>query len=75
MTDYESDAAILDDEIGIDLESLGLSEVAYLRIATVDGAAGYAIHAANGVAIGFAPGLAAAIGAVRAHDMEVAPVH
>ena len=59
----------------VDLEALGLSEVAYLKAAVVDGAPGYAIFAANGVAIGFAPGLNAAIAAVLTNDMEVAAVH
>jgi len=59
----------------VDLEALGLAEVAYLKAAVVDGAPGYAIYAANGVAIGFAPGRNAAIAAVLTNDMEVASVH
>lgn len=59
----------------IDLESLGLSEVAYLREAVVDGIDGFSIHAANGVAIGFTPGRQAAMAAVMTNDLELANVH
>ncbi len=76
MTDFKNARApIVESALNIDLEVLGLSEVAYLRPAEVDGVAGYSIHAANGVPIGFAPGEAAAIAAVISHDMDVAPVH
>lgn len=64
-----------DRPVYIDLESLGLSEVAYLRKATVDGIDGYSIHAANGIAIGFAPEENSAIAAVMTNDLELAPVH
>ncbi len=59
----------------IDLESLGLSDVAYLRRAEIDGVEGYAIHAANGVPIGFAPAEMSAIAAVITHNLAVAAVH
>ena len=59
----------------LDLEALGLSEVAYLRRATVDNVDGYSIHAANGVAIGFAPAEHAAIAAIMTNDLELALVH
>lgn len=61
--------------MNIDLETLGLSEIAYLKAATVDGVPGFAIFAANGVAIGFSPGENAAIAAVLTNDMDVAAVH
>ena len=59
----------------IDLEALGLSEIAYLRPAIVDNVAGFSIHAANGVPIGFAPERNAAIAAVLTNDMDLAEVH
>lgn len=59
----------------VDLESIGLSEVAYLRAAVVDEMPGYAIYAANGVAIGFAPERNQAIGAIMSNEMALAAVH
>lgn len=62
-------------EEAVDLQSLGLSEVAYLREAEVDGVFGFAIHAANGQTIGFAPGRQTAIAAVMTNDMELVNLH
>lgn len=59
----------------VDLATLGLAEVAYLKKAVVDGVPGFAIHAANGQTIGFAPGEESAIAAVMTNDMDVASVH
>jgi hypothetical protein len=59
----------------VDLESLGLSEVAYLKAAVVDEMPGFAIYAANGVAIGFAPERDQAIGAIMSNEMALAAVH
>ncbi len=76
MTDPKNETGgATDRPIHIDLEALGLSEVAYLRRATVDGIDGFSIHAANGVAIGFAPEENSAIAAVMTNDLELAPVH
>ena len=76
MTDPKNEtAAKLAQLEAIDLASLGLSEVAYLREAEVDGVPGFAIYAADGQAIGFAPGEDSAIAAVMTNDMEVAAVH
>ena len=63
------------EDLHMDLASLGVAEVAYLRQAEVDGVDGYAIHAANGQQIGFSPGETSAIAAIMANDMEVASVH
>lgn len=59
----------------IDLESLGLAEMAYLKAAVVDEKPGFAIFAANGVAIGFAPERIKAVAAIMENDMALAPVH
>ncbi len=59
----------------VDLESLGLSEVAYLKSAVVDEMLGFAIYAANGVAIGFAPERNQAIAAIMSNEMAIAAVH
>lgn len=59
----------------VDLESLGLSEVAYLKAAVVDEMPGFAIFAANGVAIGFAPERNQAIAAIMSNEMALAAVH
>jgi len=59
----------------VDLESLGLSEVAYLKSAVVDEMPGFAIYAANGVAIGFAPERNQAIAAIMSNEMALAAVH
>jgi len=75
MIDSKTQAS--SEELGqqIDLESLGLSEVAYLREATVDGVLGFSIHAANGVPIGFTPGEDSAIAAILTNEMDVVPLH
>jgi hypothetical protein len=62
-------------EVAIDLESLGLSDLAYLRKAVVDGVSGFSIHAANGVAIGFAPGETTALAAIMTNGMELVQLH
>lgn len=59
----------------VDLESLGLHDLAYIKPAKVDDVQGFAIFAANGVAIGFAPAEAAAAAAILQNDMDVAPLH
>lgn len=76
MSKYETDTHM--NEIAanqVDLESLGLSEVAYLKAAVVDEMPGFAIYAANGVAIGFAPERNKAIAAIMSNDMALAAVH
>jgi hypothetical protein len=58
-----------------DLALLGLQELAYLRAATVDGTPGFAIFAADGTRLAFAPTRAQAVAAVREHDLEPVSVH
>ena len=58
-----------------DLALLGLQNLAYLRAATVDGTPGFAIFAADGTRLAFAPTRAQAVAAVREHDLEPVSVH
>lgn len=58
-----------------DLALLGLQTLAYLRAATVDGTPGFAIYAADGTRLAFAPTRAQAVAAVREHDLEPVSVH
>ena len=55
-----------------DLAGLGMHQMAYLREAKMDGVQGFAICAADGNVIGFAPTRVKAMAAVLQHDMEVA---
>jgi len=54
---------------------LGVEHVAYVREILVNGMPAYAIHAADGRPLGIAGGLAAAIAAIREHDMLPTLVH
>ena len=58
-----------------DLALLGLQNLAYLRAVTVDGTPGFAIFAADGTRLAFAPTRAQAVAAVREHDLEPVSVH
>lgn len=55
--------------------ALGIAEVAYLRSTAIDGQPGFAIHAANGQMIGFAPNRDQAIALIRDNDLEPATLH
>ena len=54
-----------------DLAGLGMNQMAYLREAKMDGIQGFAICAADGSVIGFAPNRAKVAAAVMQHDMEL----
>jgi hypothetical protein len=58
-----------------DLAGLGMNRMAYLRPAQVDGIRGYAICAADGTVIGFAPSRDKAIGAIIQNDLEPVALH
>ncbi|ABC24548.1 DUF1150 family protein [Rhodospirillum rubrum] len=62
-----------------ELAVLGLNALAYARAATAADAqqpiAGFTIHAANGLRIGWAPSLDLAHVAIRQHDMQPMPLH
>lgn len=53
---------------------LGMHQLAYLREARMDGIQGFAICAADGSVIGFAPNRVKAMAAIIQNDMELAPV-
>ncbi|MBO6784018.1 MAG: DUF1150 family protein [Alphaproteobacteria bacterium] len=55
--------------------ALGVDEVAYVRPAVVEGKKVYAIHSADGNAIGMMAGRDLAFAAVKQHDMEPVSVH
>ncbi len=57
------------------LAALGMDRVAYVRPAMVEGQKVYAIHSADGNAIGMMAGRDLAFAAVKQHDMEPVSVH
>ena len=58
-----------------ELAGLGMNQMTYLRPGVVDGMKGYAICAADGSVIGFAPSRAQAIAAIMQNDLELVPLH
>lgn len=58
-----------------DFGALGVQDVAYVRPASVNGEAGFAICAADGTPVGFAPERELAFAAVRQHGLEPLSVH
>ncbi len=59
----------------IDLVSLGLEYVAFVKPVAIDGKKAYAIYAADGSQLGLAPGREAAFAAVLQNDLEPVSVH
>lgn len=57
------------------LKMLGHMVLAYVKPAEVEGVNGYAIHGADGAAIGFAPSEAHAVLAIREHGMQPVRLH
>lgn len=58
-----------------DFAAFGVDLVAYVKPVTLDGAPGYAIHAADGTELTIVAGRDAAFAAVRRHEMEPVSVH
>jgi len=58
-----------------DFAALGLGQVAYVRKIVIDGSQAYAVHAANGRALGAMGSDAAAQAAIRQNDLEMVPLH
>jgi len=54
---------------------LGLQDVAYVKRVTVNGAAAFAIHAADGTEIAVLPDRDLAFATLRQHDLEPVSVH
>lgn len=58
-----------------DLALLGVQDLAYIKRVVVDGATGYAVHAADGTEIAVLPDRDVAFATVRQHDLEPLSVH
>ncbi|HYE49167.1 MAG TPA: DUF1150 family protein [Azospirillaceae bacterium] len=58
-----------------DFAAFGVKEVAYVRPVVVNGAAGFAIHAADGTPLAVAADRQVAFASVRQHDMEPLSLH
>lgn len=53
----------------------GVQEIAYVKPVTINDQQGWAIHAADGNALGMAPDRATAFAAVRQNELEPFSVH
>ncbi|MEE8393228.1 MAG: DUF1150 family protein [Rhodospirillales bacterium] len=58
-----------------DFAALGIGDIAYIKAALVDGEEGFAIHSADGEALGFVIDRNVADAAARQHDLEPLSVH
>jgi hypothetical protein len=57
------------------LAQLGMQQIAYVKPVVVNGAACFAIHAADGTPLAIARDLNVAIAAIVQHEMEPAQLH
>ena len=57
------------------LAQLGMQQIAYVKPVVVNGAACFAIHAADGTPMAIAGGLDVAVAAIVQHEMVPAQVH
>jgi hypothetical protein len=58
-----------------ELALFGMQDIAYIKAVTVDGTAGYAIHAADGTEIAVLLDRDIAFATLRQHDLEPLSVH
>lgn len=58
-----------------ELALFGIQDMAYIRRVEVDGAAAYAVHAADGTQIAVVAAREVAFAMVRQHDLEPVSVH
>ncbi|HTR15908.1 MAG TPA: DUF1150 family protein [Acetobacteraceae bacterium] len=58
-----------------EFQALGVSRVAYIKPATVDGVAAFSIHAADGTPMAVAGSIDVAASAILQHEMVPALVH
>ena len=58
-----------------DLALLGMQDLAYIKAVVIDGATGYAVHAADGTEIAVLADRDVAFATVRQHDLEPLSVH
>ncbi len=57
------------------LQALGMAQLAYVKRVTVDGAAAFSIHAADGTPMALAGDCDVAFAAIRQHEMMPTLVH
>jgi hypothetical protein len=57
------------------LAKLGVAQIAYVKPVVVNGAAGFAIHAADGTAMAIAGDRDVAVAAIHQHEMHALSVH
>jgi hypothetical protein len=58
-----------------ELALFGMQDLAYIKAVVVDGATGYAVHAADGTQIAMLSNRDVAFVTVRQHDLEPVSVH
>jgi len=58
-----------------DLAMLGMQDIAYVKPVTVEGAAGFAVHAADGTQMALIANRDLAFAVVRQNEMEPVSVH
>ncbi len=58
-----------------DMALLGMQNLAYIKAVVIDGATGYAVHAADGTEIAVLTDRDVAFATVRQHDLEPLSVH
>jgi hypothetical protein len=58
-----------------ELALFGMQDLAYIKAVVVDGATGYAVHAADGTQIAMLSNRDVAFATVRQHDLEPVSVH
>jgi hypothetical protein len=58
-----------------ELALLGVQDLAYIKRVVIDGASGYAVHAADGTQIALLADRDLAFATVRQHDLEPVSVH
>jgi hypothetical protein len=58
-----------------ELALLGVQDLAYIKAVVIDGATGYAVHAADGTEIAVLADREIAFATVRQHDLEPLSVH
>jgi hypothetical protein len=57
------------------LAKLGVAQIAYVKPVVVNGATGFAIHAADGTAMAIAGDYDVAVAAIHQHEMHAMSVH
>jgi hypothetical protein len=58
-----------------ELALFGMQDLAYIKAVVIDGATGYAVHAADGTQIAMLSNRDVAFVTVRQHDLEPVSVH